>query len=148
MDRTTFAGTWRLISWEMRRADGTVRYPFGKDAAGLLVYDPGGFMSGQMMRRHRPRLSAPRTAAAGVLEAGPDEIKAAFTGYVAYCGTFDVDAAAGIVTHHVECALLPDWVGIDQVRQFELDGDRITLRTPPVEVAGQEQVGVLVWERA
>ena len=37
-----FVGTWKLISFETRRSDGTVMYPFGKDLKGLIMYDASG----------------------------------------------------------------------------------------------------------
>jgi hypothetical protein len=38
LTREQFVGVWKLVSWENHLADGTVRYPFGKDALGYLLY--------------------------------------------------------------------------------------------------------------
>jgi len=51
------------------------------------------------------------------------------------------------VIHHIEISLFPNWVGVDQVRSFSLEGDRLTLSTPPMLVEGVEQAGHLTWER-
>ncbi len=69
-------------------------------------------------------------------------------GYLAYCGTYDVDDVEKRVIHHVTCALLPEFVGQDIVRTYEFSGDTLTLRTTPVVVNGQERSSVLVWRRA
>ncbi len=47
--------------------------------------------------------------------------------YHGYFGSFTVDAAQGIVTHHVTAAWDREMVGTDQPRRFTLDGDRLTL---------------------
>lgn len=47
--------------------------------------------------------------------------------YVAYFGTYTVDATKGTVTHHVEGSLRPDYTGTDQVRPFRVDGDQLII---------------------
>ena len=39
-----FTGAWQLVSWEST-FEGKSSFPFGKDAAGLLVYTANGRMS-------------------------------------------------------------------------------------------------------
>jgi hypothetical protein len=60
---------------------------------------------------------------------------------------YTVDAGRGAVVHHLEMSLNPNWIGVDQVRYFDLQGDRLTLKTPPMVVGGVERVSTLVWER-
>ena len=40
------------------------------------------------------------------------------------------------VIHHVELSLFPNWCGTDQERFIELDGERLTITTAPVQVGG------------
>jgi hypothetical protein len=40
---------------------------------------------------------------------------------VSYFGTYSVDEAAQKVTHQVEAALVPGWVGTSLVRAFQID---------------------------
>jgi hypothetical protein len=58
-----------------------------------------------------------------------------------------VDERARTVTHHVEGATFPNWIGTDQRRTYELSGDRLTLSTPPMVRGGRRSTYVLVWER-
>jgi hypothetical protein len=39
-------GTWRLISWHNRSADGTISHPLSEDAVGFIVYTADGYMAG------------------------------------------------------------------------------------------------------
>ena len=136
-------GTWRLVAFESRTASGEIRHPLGRVPVGQLVYDGAGHMSAQLMDPERPPF------AAGDLARGSEaEVRAAAGGYIAYYGTYTLDLAAGVVTHHVEGALFPNWVGGEQVRYVRLEGDRLTLTTPPMRLGGEEATTVLVWERA
>jgi hypothetical protein len=70
---------------------------------------------------------------------------AAFSSYLAYCGPYEV--AANVITHHVVMSWFPNWVGTEQARSFELVGDELLLRTPPIEVGGRMLVSEFRWRR-
>ncbi len=132
-----FIGHWRLISYDQISTSGEVTQPLGKDPIGRISYDTGGHMSAQLMRRDRSWF------ANSDYRKGTDaEIRDAFTGYSAYYGSYTVDEKGGTVTHHVEGAWFPNWIGTKQVRRYEFSGNRLTLRADLP--AGP---GVLVWER-
>jgi Lipocalin-like domain len=134
-------GHWNLVSCESM-ADGRIEYPYGEDAVGQIAYDAAGHMAVQIMRPGR------KPFAAGDPGAGtPDELSAAFLGYAAYYGTYSVDESAGVVTHHLAASLFPNWVGSDQRRHYVLEGDRLTLTTPPILSRGKPRVFRLVWKR-
>jgi hypothetical protein len=139
-----FIGTWSLATSEFRTTTGTVTYPLGEKAVGLLIYDSGGRMAAQLMRLDRPKF------ASGDMRKGtPEEIKAAVDGYVAYFGRFEVNSENRTIVHHVEGSLFPNWLGQDQVRSFEFSSDAqvLTLKTPPFLSGGLEVTGVLIWKR-
>ncbi len=137
-----FIGTWRLVSAEFYVTGGETSFPLGEDPQGLLIYDACGNMAAQLMRPGRPPL------ASGDQRTGTtEEIREAFEGYVAYFGSFTVDPQAETVTHRVTASLLPNWIGEPQVRYYEISGDTLVLRTPPIQSGGREIVGSLVWTR-
>jgi Lipocalin-like domain len=68
-----------------------------------------------------------------------------FSTYLAYCGRYEVEG--DVVVHHIEMSLFPNWVGGDQRRQSELSGDKLVLRTPPMELGGDLIVNELRWIR-
>ena len=72
----------------------------------------------------------------------PDEMIAAYQGYLAYYGTYTIDESRGVVVHKVEASLYPNYVGSDQVRRYTFSGARLTL-----EVETELGRGKLVWER-
>jgi hypothetical protein len=82
-----------------------------------------------------------------LLKGAPEEIKAAYEGYTAYFGTYEVNEQEGTVTHRVRGSLFPNWVGQEQKRFFEFSGNGPALKTPPIRAAGAMVTGILVWER-
>jgi len=142
MRKNEFVGTWKLVSFEMRRSDGQVVYPFTKNVVGVVSYDAKGNMSVQLMLPERPAF-----AINDQMRGTSEEIKAAFEGYVAYFGTYKIDEEKGTVTHHVKGSMFPNFVGLDMVRFFEFSGNRLTLRAPPIQAGGIAVTSLLIWER-
>ena len=141
MRRDEITGTWRLLSYEARGADGSVSYPLGPDAVGYILYTHDGFMSVAMMSAGR------QSYADGDLRGGTDHEKlAAAESYVSYCGRYEVRDDS--VYHHVEVAFFPNRVGTSQRRFIHFDGERLVLTTPSMLIDGSEQTGRIVWERA
>jgi lipocalin-like protein len=140
-------GTWSLVSWQTRDANGTIGHPFGADASGLLIYDRGGYMSGAMMRTHRRAFARPRTQAVQFEAGDPEELAEAFNSFLSYAGRWEI-GADGLVRHHVEIASIPGWAGTTLLREAHVDAGELILRTPPRIVAGLEQRGVLRWRAA
>jgi hypothetical protein len=138
-----FLGTWSLVSCEDRVAGGSVTLPFGEEPVGQLIYDSGGHMMVQLMRRDRARFASENPRAAM-----DQEIIPAFASFLSYFGTFEVDEKAGVVTHRLRGSSFPNWTGGDQHRLFEFKDGRLILATPPINVGGKEVASVLTWERA
>ena len=59
-----------------------------------------------------------------------DEAREALRTYTSSFGTFTVDEAKGVVTHHLRGSLNPSGAGSDYERAFEFSWDRITLQPP------------------
>jgi hypothetical protein len=140
MERNPFSGTWRLLSYEVRSTAGETRYPWGRDPVGFLIYSDDGYVSVAMMCANRPRFGAK-----DIKKGTAEEKVAAVDTYISYCGRYEVQG--DMVIHHVEVCLFPNWVGNDQKRTYEFDGNRLQLSTEPI-VAGEKQLtGHLIWER-
>ena len=135
-------GVWRLVSSEFRTSSGGVVYPLGEDARGQAIFTETGYMSGQLMRQDRPEFAS-GSQASGT----PEEIAAAFQGYIAYYGSCEIDVEKQTLTTHVEGSLYPNWVGGLQMRFYQIHDQQLTLKTPPITVGEEEVTGVLVWER-
>lgn len=129
-------GHWTLVSYDAVAPDGTRSLPFGH-AVGRLSYDEHGHMSGQVMRPGRARVS---------LEGNAQQVRAAYIGYIAYFGRYEVNAAGDSVTHFVEGALNPAWVGGEQMRQLRFDGDLLVLQAD-VQKGPKTIRHVLTWRK-
>jgi Lipocalin-like domain len=128
------------VSYVARAEDGSLRSPLGPNPRGSLIYTADGWMLTQVCASDRARFATEDLR--GVSDA---ERANAFSSYVAYCGSYEV--SGDVVIHRVTMSLFPNWVGSEQKRYFELEGDELTLRTPPLEVEGTLLVNELRWHR-
>ena len=140
-----FIGTWRLASVEARRPNGEVAPTparYGTKTVGYLMYDSTGHVAVQIMRPDRPKF-----AVNDIDKGTPEELKAAWEGYSAYFGTYEINDAEGFVVHRVEGSSFPNYVGSEQKRFYELSGDTLVLK-PPQRQVGNEQLNMrITWQR-
>lgn len=130
-------GSWRLLSYTTFDGAGRQGKPYAA-AVGRLTYDDRGNMSGQIMRPDRGRV-----------EVGPgnaQSVRAAYIGYIAYFGSYEVALDGESVIHRVEGALNPEWVGGTQRRTLRFDGDRLVL-SALVRKNEDSVTHTLTWER-
>ena len=109
--------------------------PGNPNRTGYIIYDPTGYMAVSIMPVGRAKYVGAQPT--------DDEAKAAITGYAAYFGTFSVNEAEGIVTHHLQGSLNPG-MAPDQKRFFEFSGKRLSLKPPRASNGNQSR---LTWER-
>lgn len=129
------AGTWKLISAEDRDSPNEPWVPgtFGVPPRGLFIYDAAGNCSIQIMTVPPVELSAPDSGPT------PAQALAIFNNYIAYFGTYTVDAQN--IHHQVEGAWDPRQVGTDQVRPYELKGDRLIIGDQVTYIRVLERIG-------
>jgi hypothetical protein len=130
-------GNWTLVSYVTENPDGSTGKPYG-DAIGRLSYDAHGNMAGQVMRPGRLNVTP------GDWQA--QQVRSAYAGYIAYFGTYEVNAEGDTVMHHVQGSLNPGWVGGTQVRRMRFDGERLILSTKVQKGSGLVN-HVLTWEK-
>ena len=117
-------GTWRLVEfWNRSGPDQPKAYRFGEHPLGYFVYDTTGHVHIQIARNPQP----PNITEQQLAKLSSDELRAMIDGYVAYFGTYTVDAAKGIVVHHVEGDARREYTGTDQPRPFRLNGDELVI---------------------
>jgi len=117
------AGAWRLVSFHDVGEQGrTGEGPLGPDPRGLLIYTEDGHVSVSMMRTG----------------AGPAP------GFMGYAGRWH--RRGNRVVHRIEVTPRQDWIGTEQTREAELDGDRLVLHAETT-VDGQRRRRVLTWRR-
>lgn len=116
-DAAGIAGVWRVVEASTTLVDGTVEYPYGRPAAGLFVYTPGGHLS-LHLRKNPP---APR------FDQRPtdSELGAVAREYIGYYGTWSI--SGNKVVHHIDGAMLPNRIGQDAERPFTVCGDTLEL---------------------
>jgi hypothetical protein len=137
-------GAWRLVSVQ---GDSPMRKVDYDHPTGLIVYDRSGWMSVQIAI-HGERKPFAKGVSAGTIE----EKAEAFDTYLAYYGTYTVDAKAEIVTHHLADHSYPGFRGRDNIRWFEFQGDNRLVLIPTEDGKGgmisrNDATYKLTWER-
>ena len=115
-------GLWELEEWTATDSSGTLSYPYGENAIGLLLYDKNGSMTLTLSASERPTWGT-----FDHTSIDPQMVLNAFDNYFTYVGEYKVDWSKGIVEHHIEACLFPDWVGKVQERHFELKENKLFL---------------------
>ena len=152
IEPSQFIGGWHLLDWSVSILGEEWHRPYGENPSGNLIYAGNGVMSATFMaekRRElgiaRPELPVQVSQAVAAIKTGRlDPLARAYffsaITFTGYCGTYSVEAKK--VIHHVETALIQDWVGIDLVRTFEFDGNCLILTAEENDV-----VDKLIWQR-
>lgn len=105
-------GTWKLAELiEVPINGGEITYPMGKNPKGLIIYNPDGYMSAQIMNPQRRNFGQEDWTIAT-----PEEYTEEASTYLAYSGPFSTDEEKQIVNHTVEVSLFPNWTGQTQSR--------------------------------
>jgi hypothetical protein len=143
--REQLAGAWTLNNCVERDIEtGIENHPLGEHPLGLILYTSDGYMSAQLQRPERPPF-----AEGDLLRATPEEYAAAGSSYIAYSGRFFVDERKRSLSHEMAVSLFPNWVGQQQVRLVQLDGEHLQLSTDgPLRLNGVLKTVTLRWRRA
>jgi len=136
-------GVWSLVAYTDQHENGDETQPFGPRPQGFLIYTRDGFVSAQLMKPGRPAFHSPDWH-----HGTSEEYQESGSGYIAYCGTYEVDEEKATVTHIPSVSLLPNLIHGRQCRSIDLQGDRLVLRAPGAPVAGGVSItSRLDWKR-
>lgn len=100
-------GTWTLVELiEVPVNGGESTHPMGEHPKGLIIYNPDGYMSAQIMDTHRENFHQ---------EHWTNATQEGST-YLAYSGPFKTDDEKQLVSHTMYISLFPNWTGQTQNR--------------------------------
>ncbi|MBB5417787.1 lipocalin-like domain-containing protein [Paraburkholderia atlantica] len=134
------AGRWEVQRWEQIYDDGRVTYPMGQELEGFMEYGVNGMFCA-IGKKGREAFTT-----GGQWNASDAEKAQAYMTYLTYAGDYEVQG--NVVTHKVRHSLFPNWVGGEQKRFAELNGDVLQLTTHKLEAGTAEaRVARLVFKR-
>jgi hypothetical protein len=137
--REQLVGTWTLLSWEQKKADGAKIERYGTAPKGIAFFDADGRYIITVMKSDRARY-----ASNALWQGTPEENKDTADGTITYFGTYTADETDRSISIHVEGSSFPNWNGSDQKRFVAIMGDQLTLTVRP---PGGDVVDV-IWKRA
>jgi hypothetical protein len=145
--RQQLIGAWRLVAIEYSGPQGQAVDPFYQTgSSGIIIYDSSGWMSVQISSQNRPKWEVPAVRIPRPAKRDAALKAEAFDTYYSYYGTWEFDAAASVVTHHVKSSVIPAETGLDYAQTVTLEDGRLifTVRSGS---PGMETVRKKVWER-
>lgn len=140
----SLVGTWRLVSFVVTSgAQGVDRQYWDQQATGLIIYTADGHVAAQLYDARRPKLGKEWN------QVDADAARSSFVGLATYFGRYTVDPETSTVTHMVEGAMSPDWVGARLVRSYRFVApNRVELGVlTTAEGRSVANSTLLVWER-
>jgi hypothetical protein len=142
--RSRLLGVWSLTEAVTVKGNETVPW-FGRrpPITGNLIYTENGWMSVHISGAPPRAISR-----ADFIKLPAAERVAWLDEYYAYYGTFEIDESARVVTHHVVNSLLPYETAASLKRDVSIQGNTLTLLTPPRDDGGGKTFNRLVWEKA
>jgi hypothetical protein len=131
-------GAWKLEIFDVVAPDGSRTPRFGPSPLGYLIYTPSGRVSAILAGSHRTPFEQKTVTVTSESKGQMLE------DFLAYAGTFDVKGDR--VFHHVDVSVFTDLIGTTLERQFNIEGDTLTIRTITAGMWGNDSI--LVWKRA
>ena len=130
------AGSWKLSSWTIQIIGGEASEPFGPNPKGRAIFAADGYVTWFIVGANRK----PAT--------NDEQSAALLKSLLAYSGKFMIEGDK--FTTKVDMSGNELLTGLDQIRFFKLEGDKLTIRTAEQVSSvfpGKRVVGSLTWER-
>lgn len=133
-------GTWKLLSLTVEEvATGQKSDIFGAHPSGYISYGPD-------CRMYAILIAEGRKAPASLVPTDAERLEL-YGGLIAYAGAYSIEGDK--ISHYVDASWNQAWTGTTQVRQFEIDGNTLSIRTLPAKnvLNGRETFQVLIWTK-
>ncbi|MFN2287786.1 MAG: lipocalin-like domain-containing protein [Chromatocurvus sp.] len=142
ISKKDLVGTWQLESWSVGYSDREdFTSPFGDNPEGLLMYSGDDWMSASIGRSDRQTLPGDIS----FRKIPEEKLALAYLSYFHYAGRYRV--VEGDVIHYVTQSLNPNFVGTEQLRHAELDGQTLVLSGRDKAADGVVRLHSLVWHK-
>jgi hypothetical protein len=147
MAKNALVGTWKLVSFELICAEiNQVRYPFGEDAIGYLIYTEDGYVFASLMAANRSELIKHSKFSLGDIQIrNVEEVVAAFCTHFSCCGLYEIQEDK--IVHYIKTSSFPDWVGLLEERFFKFENDKLSLSTSPTMIGNRQRIAHITWQR-
>ncbi len=135
-DRAKFVGTYKLVTTEVKDANGTWSQTPNFNRIGYITYSDAGYMGVATMQKNRTRFAGDQPT--------PEEAQEALRGYNAYYGPYTVNEEEGFVVHHRAGQINPGGE-VNAKRFYDLVGNQLILTPAPAGGGKELATRNIVW---
>jgi len=128
-------GTWKYVSVDNVKPDGSKTPLFGPNPQGRATFDSKGNYVLMTSRDNQPKFASKDRN-----QGTNDEYKAVVQGSIAHFGKYEVSEADKTITFKIETSTFPNWNGTSQKRPFSISGDELRWTTPSASSGGSAEV--------
>lgn len=140
---SSIVGVWKLTAFSTKNVTtNTVSKPFGEHPSGYFFFTRGGNVAFFAVGQDR------KPPAASTAPTDAERAELYKTMIAAFTGTYKVEG--GRVVMQVDASWNQAWTGTQQPRNIQIDGNLLTVTTPPLKnlIPGQEIVVTAIFDRA
>jgi lipocalin-like protein len=137
----SIVGTWRLVSWTEEETESkTVHKIFGDNPSGLVTFTADDRMMLILIDASHKPPTPPNKAT-------DTEAAQLYQTMLAYAGRYKTENDKLMIYPEIDARRT--FTGMELVRSFEVNGDRLQYKTMPnvSPIIGKQAVGSLVWDR-
>lgn len=116
--------SWALEAFQSADKAGNINFPLGEEAKGVIIFTNEKRMAVQIVAANREEEVAEEIVDSMNTETEKEMAK---LGYHAYSGPFDFDEDKAHLTTHVDMSVIAAYVGSNQTRSAEIEGDMLYL---------------------
>jgi hypothetical protein len=128
-------GTWKYVSVDNVKADGSRVPLFGPNPQGRATFDSKGNYVLMTSRNEQPKFASNDRN-----QGTNDEYKAVVQGSIAHFGRYEVSEADKTITFKIETSTFPNWNGTSQKRPFNITGNELRWTTLSASSGGSAEV--------
>lgn len=128
-------GTWKYVSVDNIKPDGSRVPLFGPNPEGCAAFDSKGNYVLMTARSGQPKFAANDRN-----QGTSEEYKAVVQGSIAHFGRYEINEADKTITFRIQTSTFPNWNGTSQKRPFSISGDKLRWITPAASSGGSAEV--------
>jgi hypothetical protein len=136
------SGEWSLVSCRGQSDTGKEFFPYGSQPVGYLCYTASNKVIVILSNSNRSKFNSEDLSQTTIQEKAT-----AFDEFDSYYGNYEINEEQKIVSHHILAGRVPNWINQNHPRYYNIEDDKLTLKTQYFQMNGENWQVVVEWLR-